>query len=227
MFNLAEVWEMRGEGTAPTRNVEKYKETPRERYLSTSETERLGDAITECEGDGTISGHVAAAIRLLVLTGCRASEIRTLKWSHVDFEGACLRLPDSKSGAKVVLLNEPAMTLLTNMDRIEGNPYVVVGRKQGMHLIDIEKPWQRVRKRAGLEDVRLHDLRHTFGGFAASSGLSTPIVSKLLGHKSWQSTQRYAHLFDDPIRRATEDIGNQLNSALSGSRKFQKEADRQ
>jgi integrase len=217
MFNLAEKWNMRPEGSNPTRHIEKYKERARERYLSELEIDRLGKSLIKCESDGTISSHFAAAIRLLILTGCRASEIRTLRWEHVDFERSALRLPDSKTGAKVVVLNTPAIEVLSSIKRFDENPHVIVGLKPGASLTDFEKPWQRLRKDAELEDVRLHDLRHSFAGFAASAGVSAPIVGRLLGHKTLQATERYAHIAEDPARLASEGVGLLLAASLKGA----------
>ena len=109
-----------------------------------------------------------AAIRLLMLTGCRLGEIMTLQWEHVDIPGKALRLPDSKTGAKVVHLGQPAVEVLEKIERVEGNPWVIVGTKPGARLTDLQPFWQRVRARAGLKDVRIHDLRHTFASTAVA-----------------------------------------------------------
>jgi integrase len=103
------------------------------------------------------------AIRLLLFTGCRKSEILTLKWEHVDFHRGCLRLPESKTGAKVVLLGAPALLLLNSLTRTENNPYVLPSANLGGHLVGLPKAWERIREAAKLTDVRLHDLRHNSG----------------------------------------------------------------
>ena len=130
----------------------------------------------------TESAYAVAAFRLLVLTGCRLSEIQKLEWRHVDLEYGELRLPDSKTGAKTVHLGEAASEVLRALTRIGGNPYVIAGKKEGAHLNDLQHPWRRIRGAAGLDDVRIHDLRHTFasGGLAVGEGLS--MIGKLLGH---------------------------------------------
>ena len=101
---------------------------------------------------------------------------------------------------------------------MENNPHVICGEKDGAHLVNLQKPWQRIRKRAGLEDVRLHDLRHSFASVAASGGLSLPMIGKLLGHTQAATTQRYAHLAADPVRAANEAIGQRIAAAMRGER---------
>jgi integrase len=162
---------------------------------------------------------VVAAIRLLVFTGARRNEILTLKWEHVDFERACLRLPDSKTGAKTVHLNAPALELLWALPRIEGNAHVIPGERLGAHLVNIEKPWRRIRSRAALDGLRLHDLRHSFASFAAGAGHSLPIIGALLGHTQAATTARYAHLAAHPLKQASERIGRDIATAMKGRSK--------
>ena len=125
-------------------------------------------------------------------------------------------LSDSKTGAKTIPLNGPALEVLSNAERIEGNPYVIVGTAEGAHLTDLQKPWRRVRKVAGLEGVRIHDLRHTFASEAVMRGESLPMVGRILGHTQPQTTARYAHLADDPLQRASERIASSLEQAMNG-----------
>ncbi len=158
-FNLAEVWGWRPEGSNPTQHVQAYKMPKRERHLSPAELGRLSDVLAEAERTQAIKPEPIAAIRLLILTGCRLNEILKLRWGYVDFEGRCLRLPDSKTGPKTVPLNSAALELLSEIERRDGGPFVIPGRK-GSHLRSLTGQWQRIRSSAGLEDVRLHDLRH-------------------------------------------------------------------
>jgi integrase len=153
-----------------------------------------------------------AAIRLLLLTGCRLGEIQTLKWEHVD--GSVLRLPDSKSGAKVVPLGQAALDVLSRIERQPANPFVITGRLPGAHLTDLERPWRRIRAHAGLPELRLHDLRHNFASDAASSGESLVMIGKLLGHSQVQTTARYAHLAPNPLRAAADRIADSIAAAL-------------
>ena len=216
MLNVAEKWGQRPDGSNPCRHVEKFKERKRERYLSASELRRLGEVLEGVERTGTEFAGAIAAIRLLILTGCRRGEILGLRWDDVDFENQCLRLPDSKTGARIVHLNAPALELLSNIERQDGNPYVIVGGKPGAHLINLKKPWQRIRERAHLKDVRLHDLRHSFASVAVGLGESLHMTGKLLGHTQAQTTQRYAHLADDPVKAASDRVGAAISGMMAG-----------
>ena len=208
MFNLAELWEIRPDGSNPCRHVKRYKERRRERFLSDAEYVRLGEALRDAERSQMPSA--VAAVRLLMLTGCRRSEILTLHWDNVDMEAGQLHLPDSKSGAKIVHLGEPALAVLRGIQRAEGNPWVIVGRRRGRHLTDLQTAWRRIRAQAGLDDVRIHDLRHSFasGGLLVGEGL--PMIGKLLGHSQVQTTARYAHLAADPVKAAANRISERI-----------------
>jgi len=142
-----------GEGMRPdnpVRGVKRYADRKGERHLSPDEMASLGEALVEAEGKGE-NATAIAAIRLLILTGCRKSEILTLQWTHVDFERAYLRLPDSKTGEKIIPLGAPALELLAALPRIEGNPYVLPGEKEGQHLVGLPRVWERVRNKATLK----------------------------------------------------------------------------
>ena len=162
MFNLAEAWELRPPGKNPCRFVRRYKVEPQhERFLTPEELGRLGRALDAAPAERLASRHGAAAIRLLVLTGCRRNEVLGLRWEDVDFEAGELRLHDTKTGARVVPLTPAAAEVLEDLPRVPGNPWVFPGRKRGTHQRNINDSWDRVRKRAGLDGVRLHDLRHS------------------------------------------------------------------
>jgi integrase len=193
---------------APVRKVE--------RFLSETEIARLAAAL-DVEAQQTGNPYPSAAIKLLLLTGCRRGEIVNLRWEHVDFEHECLRLPDSKTGAKVVYLNAPARALLQELPRMAGNPRVIPGVKAESASAAIDNVWPSVRKAAGLADVRLHDLRHSFASVGAAGGLSLPIIGALLGHKHATTTARYAHLSADPLRAANEAVGERIAAALRGA----------
>jgi integrase len=225
------------EAMNPARRIEPFKEHRRERFLTGEELERLGSAIRHAEARGVpwtvdekklkakhlpkpnnrltkIGPFAAAAIRLLLFTGCRLREILHLKWEHVDLERGLLFLPESKSGRKTVILNAPAMAVLDGLDRV--GPYVVLGDDPEKPRADLKRPWAAVSKRAGLEGVRLHDLRHTYASIGAGGGLGLPIIGRLLGHTQSDTTARYAHLDNDPLRRASEAIGGRIAAALDG-----------
>jgi integrase len=227
------------EGINPARRIEQFKEHRRERFLTGEELEGLGVAIREAETTGIpwevheetanskhiakqenrftkISPFAAAALRLLLFTGCRLREILHLQWAHVDIERGLLFLADSKTGKKTIVLNAPAMAVLASLDRL--GSYVVPGDDPEKPRADLKRPWEAVSKRAGLDGVRLHDLRHTYASFGAGGGLGLPIIGKLLGHTQAATTARYAHLDNDPLRRASEHIGSRIAAALEGKK---------
>ena len=212
MFNLAERWGLRPDGSNPCRHVEKFAERKRERMLSPAELARLGDALAAYDG----SPYAVAAVKLLVFTGARLGEVLGLRWEWIDFERGEARLPDSKTGAKTLHLPPPALAVLAELPRLDGNPYVIVGAKPGAALVNLEKPWRAIRKPAGLDDVRLHDLRHAFASVAASSGMGLPIIGKMLGHSQPATTARYAHLASDPVKAAAAAVAGKIAAAMGG-----------
>jgi integrase len=149
-----------------------------------------------------------------VFTGARLGEILGLQWQWIDFERGEARLPDSKTGAKTIHLPPPALAVLAELSRVDGNPHVIVGGVPGAALVNLEKPWRAIRKAAGLEDVRLHDLRHSFASIAASGGMGLPIIGKMLGHTQAQTTQRYAHLASDPVKAAAATVAGKIAAAM-------------
>lgn len=217
-FNWCEQHGHRTDGSNPCRHVQKYKERKRDRFLSLEELSRLGDALAEAEEKQLTSPHVIAAIRLLALTGARLSEILTLKWSYVDLDARLLRLPDSKTGQKVIYLSDAAIETLSEVPRLAGNPFVICGKVEGARLVNLQKPWRRIRKMAGLDDVRIHDARHSFASVAAASGQSLPVIGALLGHSQPQTTARYAHLAADPVRQANNVTADAIAKAMAAGR---------
>ncbi len=174
MFNMAESWGLMSEGSNPCRRQTKYREQPREWFLTAAEFRRLGRALDEAEASGAVSVHAAAALRLLMLTECRKNEILTLRWQDVDLEAMEFHLADTKTGARTVSLSPDAVRVLTGIPRAEGNPWVIQGRKKGGRLCFIDRQWCLVRKRAKLKNVRIHDCRHSF----ATRG--SPTASRLI-----------------------------------------------
>jgi integrase len=218
MFNLAEPWGLRPDSTNPCRHVQRFREAKRERFLSGEELARLGKALAEAESYAVEPPGAIAAIRLLLFTGARKGEVLGLRWSEVDPERGCLRLADSKTGAKTVYLNAPALEVLAGLERRESNPYVITGGKADEPLNDLEAPWRRIRGGAGLPDVRIHDLRHSFASVGAGARLGLLMIGKLLGHTQAQTTARYSHLDADPVRHASEVIGARIAAALKGKK---------
>lgn len=214
MFNLAEVWGMRPDGSNPCLHVKRYKEEQRERFLSAAEFQRLGRVLDEILQDGSETRSAVTAIRLLMLTGCRCSEIQTLRWEHVDLDAGELHLPDTKTGKRAIPLAPSAVRLLASLPRDNENPWVIPGRRRGMHLNDLRHPWQRIRSRAGLPGVRIHDLRHSFASRALALGEGLPMIGKLLGHTQVQTTARYAHLARDTMKVSAARIGDSIDRDL-------------
>lgn len=216
MMTLAIRWGLRPDSLGnPCKHVERYRENKRERYLSAEELARLGGVLAEREIEGKESSVVVAAIRLLLMTGARLNEIVSLRWEWVDPERGCIFLPDSKTGRKVLRLGGPALDLLRNFPHAAGNPHVFPGQKLGDHLKDLHGPWRRIRNAAGLEDVRIHDLRHTWASLGAASGLSLPLIGALMGHSEPATTARYSHLANDPLKAAADLVATNIAEAIS------------
>ncbi|WP_306120950.1 MULTISPECIES: site-specific integrase [unclassified Roseitalea] len=232
----------------PTRGVRSFKEPRRERYLSVDEFMRLGQALRLAETDGipwanlnkekqskhapkpesqttVFSSTAIDAIRMLIFTGCRLREILHLTWKEVDLERGLLFLADSKTGARAVVLNRQAHDILKG--QVVDGPFVFPsdqhdinpdGRLIQKPLADLNKPWRAVRRHARIDEVRLHDLRHSFASVGASAGMGLPIVGALLGHKQAATTERYAHLDASPLRAASDQIADQIAFALNQSK---------
>ncbi len=208
-------------GDHPVKGIKRFEERKRKRYLSQAELARLGDALSKAEAGElgrAVSPFAVAMLRLLVITGARHSEILTLRWDEVNFERGCIELSDSKTGEKEIFLPPAALQVLSDIPRQGGNPYVIVGRKPGSHLVNIKDTWAVIRKDAGLDDVRLHDLRHSFASVGARAGMSLPVIGALLGHRETATTARYAHLSDDPLRAAADSIGQEIADAMKVGR---------
>lgn len=260
MFNLSEVWGWRPDGSNPCRHLGKYKEKKRERYLSERELALLGRALREIERpssdavrivtskgrDGKVRNtpvkvepvHPAAilAIRLLLLSGARLGEVLGLRWEYVDFERGLIRLPESKTGAKVIVLGPPAIKLLSEAPHKKGCPWVCPGQRgDGGHIADLNGPWRRLRAkvdeiqdkeqaegkleekdRVDLSNLRIHDMRHSFASVGAAGGLSLPTIGALLGHTQAATTQRYAHLANDPLKQAAGIVAGHIAAVLEG-----------
>ncbi len=211
MYRLAAGWGMVPEETSnPCRALVKYPERRRERFLTDSEFTRLGRALEEVEAAGGASASAVAAIRLLALTGCRRSEILKLRREDVALEAGELRLPDSKTGARAVPLPLEAVELLAGLLGAHGGPWVIPGRKPGTHIANIDEAWRLIKDRAGLEGVRIHDLRHSYASRALALGESLPVIGKLLGHSKLETTARYAHLARDSAQEAAERVAGSI-----------------
>lgn len=215
MFNLVELWELRPHGRNPCKSVRRYKVLPhKERFLTPEELGRLGQVLDIAPAERLASRHAAAAIRVLILTGCRRNEIMGLAWDDLDFKAGEMRLRDSKTGARVVPLPPAAAEVLADLPKVPGNPWLFPGRKKGTHQVNINDSWDRVRKRARLDGVRLHDLRHTFASRALAIGEGLPMIGKLLGHTQVNTTARYAHLARESIQASTAKVADSIGADI-------------
>lgn len=225
----------------PAKGVEPFREEGRERFLTAEEMARLGEVLRLAETEGLpwepdpekpearrkhapkaenrrvkIDLHATAAIRLLMLTGARLREVLNLEWSHVDLERGLLRLPDSKTGKKTIVLGGAALAVLDGLPRI--GRFVIASTSAGTARerprSDLNRPWRAVRAAAGLPELRIHDLRHSAAAVGAGAGLSLHQIGGLLGHTQARTTAKYAHLAADPQRRAADLIGDQIAAAL-------------
>ena len=219
MFRLAEAWEMVPLRRNPALSIRRYKVGRRERFLSGEEYRRLGQVLYEAEMDGSVSPEGVAAIRLLLVTGCRKNEILMLRWDDIDRTAGELLLRDSKTGARRVPLTPDVEFALGRIPRLEGNPWVIAGQKPGAHLSNLDVVWQRVRSRAGLDDVRVHDCRHSYASRALETGEGIPMISELLGHRKFSTTARYAHLARDGERAAAANVGESMATTSSRGKK--------
>jgi integrase len=216
MFALAEYWGWREVGTNPARGIQAYREYARERYLTIEEVHRLWDALDQAEAARTYHYRFTAAIRLLLLTGARAGEILGLQWRWIDWPQGQARLPDSKTGPKVLYFSQEALDVLRHLPREIDNPYVLPGTRTGQRYVGLRLTWTHFRRTVGLDDVRLHDLRHTYAAYAAGSGVSLPQIGALLGHKHPQATARYAHIAPQVAHAAAAQTGAALARVLRG-----------
>ena len=207
MFALAGKWGMAPEGCDPCRSIPLNPARKRERFLTDAEFDRLGQVLDEVSSNGSqISAGAVTTIRLLMLTGCRRNEILTLRWEHVDLDEGEIRIVNGKAGSRTVHLSPSAVGVLAALPSQPGNPWVVPGAKPGTHMTDIDTAWRSIRAKAGLHDVRIHDIRHTFASRALALGEGLPVIGRLLGHRRVESTARYAHLARESIKNSAERV---------------------
>lgn len=206
----------RAVGTNPCRGIERYPEQKRERFLSPDEMRRLGEALRTAQTEGATPAAVAA-IRFLSLSGFREMEALSLRWDAIDFERRTITLEISKTGRSVRPLSAAGLSLLSEQPREVGNPYVFPGKQPGSHLVEVRNVWNRVRELAGLESLRMHDLRHSVASVAASSGASLPLIGAVLGHRDVRSTHRYAHLTDDARSALADRTAEEISALMSAT----------
>jgi integrase len=207
-------WSGRTFGDNPCRGVKRYRERIVERHLSGDELVRLIQVFQEVRQDESENPIIVGAIILLLLTGARPKELRTARREWLDGEAGTLRIPDPKEKKpKTIMLGPYTLGVIRDLPRYRGNPYLLPGRRCGEHVVNMQEVWGRIRKRAGLEDVRLYDLRHTYASILAGDFKeSLPRIGKLLGHSSPLTTARYVHLTENPLR----DVVNAVDAKIAG-----------
>ena len=214
MFSLAESWGIAPPGGNPCRFVDRYREGRRERFLTHEEYRRVGRALRVLEAQSPLRARAAAALRLLMVTGCRSGEILDLRWDDVDRKAGELRLRDSKTGARMVPLSPTAAAVLAGVVPVARSPWVFAGSGRGRRLSQLTTHWHRVRAWAGVEDVRIHDLRHSYASRALALGESLTMIGRLLGHGDVASTARYAHLARDAEKSAVAKVGASIEADI-------------
>ncbi|MYG65308.1 MAG: tyrosine-type recombinase/integrase [Gammaproteobacteria bacterium] len=229
MFGLAELWEMIPSGGSPCRSVRRYRRDAKpERFLTPEELASLGRTLEIAPEKGIATFHATAAIRLLVLTGCRRNEILELRWEDLDFDVGEFRLRDSKAGPRMVPMPQAVAEVFLELKRavetedgktpigkktrtrFRNSPWVFPGVRTRSHMVNLNAGWQRIRAHADLKDVRLHDLRHTYASRALSLGEGLPMIGRLLGHRDIGSTARYAHLARESVRNSTAKVAESI-----------------
>ena len=215
LFTWCEKRGYRAKGTNPTSDLKKYKEFPREGFLNGDQLGAIGAAISTLEGKGLVSPYSAAALRLLLLTGARKNEVLSLKWKYLNLDRGTARLPDTKNNRpKTLHLPALAVDILRNLKDspwFSGEDgFVFPSDSKSGHLADLRRPWSTVCKQAGLTGWRPHDMRHTFASVAASSDESLLMIGAQLGHTKSKTTEKYAHLANNPVHDMTERTGAKI-----------------
>ena len=214
MFSLAETWGWRPSGSHPCRSVQRFPTRNRDRFLSRDEYRRIGRVLNEADEQGAPWPPSVAAIRLIMLTGCRSEKIAALQWDDVDRSGGYLRLKDTKTGLRMIPLTPSAMEVLDRLEPVPGNPWVFVGAKPGSRVSQVRCQWAVLRSRAGLDDVRLHDLRHSYASRALALGESLSVIGRLLGHVKVETTARYAHLAQGMEKLAASRVADSIETNI-------------
>jgi integrase len=214
LLNFAIDLGLRPPASNPARGIKAYREYSRERFLSETEIARAADAITAAEQRGTVGPHGAAGLRLCLFTGARQGEVTAIEWSHIDWQRRLIRLPDSKTNEpRTIHLSEAALEVLRTVPRI--GRFVIAGAKKDAPYKNLTRAWIDVRRNAGLQDVRLHDLRHSYASLAAGRGISLQTIGKLLGHRDPQTTARYTHLARDAVQAVNDELGAAMQAAIA------------
>jgi len=218
-MNLAEVWKMRPQNSNPCKAVKPYRLKRRKRYLSPAEAPRLGAALEHFEALGGLDARFAALVRLTLYTGARKGEWMQARWDDLDTSRGVLRLPDTKSNEEQELIITPsAAEVLAGIQRVLGNPYIIAGGKAGQPLKETRRLWRRLCDHAGIvpgrEGLRLHDTRHSFASYTLTNTGNLAMVGGLLRHADPQTTARYGHLLNDPLKAAAHSGASSIEELL-------------
>jgi integrase len=213
MLNFAERVGIRPPHSNPCKGVEFFREHNRERFLSEAEIGAAADGIEQAEREGVIGPHAAAGLRLALFTGARSGEIVSIKWDYIDWNRKQVRLPDSKTNTpRTIHLGDAAIEVLKTLPRV--GPFAIAGAKPGEAYKNLTRAWGTAREYVGLDDVRLHDLRHSYASLAAGRGVSLVMIGKLLGHKVSATTARYAHLARDQAASVNDELDAAMTAAI-------------
>jgi integrase len=205
---------LRPPASNPAKRIKLYRESPRERFLTEDEMGKAAEAIATVEREGKISPHGAAGLRLALFTGARSGEITAIQWSHIDWQRRLVRLPDSKTNEpRTIHLSEAALEVIKTVPRV--GKFVIAGTKPNEFYKNLKRAWIVAREYAGLQDCRLHDLRHSYASLAAGRGVSLQVIGKLLGHRVPQTTARYAHLARDAVAAVNDELGAAMQAAIA------------
>ena len=215
MWNLGMDWGLIPPGPNPCVRIKKFVEVSRERFVKPDELPKLWAAI-----QAEPNPFVRVAFFVAILTGARRDEVLTMRWVDLDFSQGTWTIAETKAGRSHVLpLPRPALAMIQQLPRLEGNPYVFCGRWGRGHLVNVAKPWKRIRKQAQLEDVRIHDLRRTLGSWLVAAGASLPLIGKALNHTNVSTTAVYARLQLDPVRLALEANAERMLTVIESANK--------
>ena len=213
LLNFAERVGIRPLHSNPCKGVEFFREKNRERFLSEIEIGAAADAIEQAEREGVIGPHAAAGLRLALFSGARSGEVTAIKWDYIDWPRKLVRLPNSKTNEpRTIHLSDAAVEVLKTVPRV--GPFVIAGANPGEPYKNLSRAWITARSYGSLQDVRLHDLRHSYASLAAGRGVSLQMIGRLLGHKVAATTMRYAHLARDQVASVNDDLGAAIQAAI-------------
>ena len=217
LLNFAIKHGLRPAASNPARGLKMFREKARERFLSEAEISAAADAIDQAEREGKVGPFGVAGLRLALFTGARSGEITAIQWGHIDWQRKLVRLPDSKTNEpRTIHLSDAAIEVLKTVPHV--GPFVIAGAVPEEPYKNLSRAWIVARAYAGLDDVRLHDLRHSYASLAAGRGVPLQMIGKLLGHRVVATTARYAHLARDAAAAVNDELGAAMQAAIAKKR---------